>query len=230
MINGETVGDSLWHWEALESVLSKVGTGRVKYSCLDASSDYLVLGANTGSLYFFEVQTQRFVTLINAKELREPISHIKFNSSGTLLGIATSKSTVCVLELSLLNRKDPYKVINKFVHREEITCLQWDKGALFLGDVLGGVHMTALNPRLTKLVFSNLECVFKCDSAIVQLSTVASQAATSNTSAPPELLLISSMTRSTILNLAKRTSAQVGTQLRDGRCVLHSGHVTDSGN
>ncbi|KAN0027223.1 hypothetical protein ACTFIU_009913 [Dictyostelium citrinum] len=39
----------------LDSILSPIGGGgRVKYTCLDVSKRYLALGANTGSLYFFE--------------------------------------------------------------------------------------------------------------------------------------------------------------------------------
>lgn len=41
---------------ALTSIRNKV-SGRVKYSCLDASGEYLVFGANTGSIYFFERKT-----------------------------------------------------------------------------------------------------------------------------------------------------------------------------
>eukprot|EP01132_Coremiostelium_polycephalum_P002021 gene2021-2488_t len=41
--------------DEIDSVLSPIGgSGRVKYSCIDVSKRYLVLGANTGSLYFFE--------------------------------------------------------------------------------------------------------------------------------------------------------------------------------
>lgn len=41
---------------ALEAVRSKL-SGRVRYSCIDCSNDWLILGVNTGSLYFFERQS-----------------------------------------------------------------------------------------------------------------------------------------------------------------------------
>jgi hypothetical protein len=42
------------HLGMRQAVQAHIGTGRVKYSCLDVSARYLLLGANTGSVYIFD--------------------------------------------------------------------------------------------------------------------------------------------------------------------------------
>lgn len=193
------------YWENMESLFLKLGSsGRVKYSCLDISKNYILLGANTGSFYFYERETLRFITLLSLKEIREPISLVKFNYQGNLIAISTIKATLCILEINLNQRKDKEKIIYKNFHKEEITCLQWDYEGnnLFFGDQIGNITMISFN----KNRFRNLEIIFKCDSSIVQLSF------------QDDILLASSLSRCTVIYpLQKQNSIQIGSQLRDGK-------------
>jgi hypothetical protein len=194
-------------WEPLEFVMNKLGSGgRVRYSCLDINSTILVLGANTGSIYFFEREAARFITLVSPVDNRDPLHFIKiksFEPSGWIqLSFCTSKNTLYIMDINLLNRKEKDKVILKHQHKEEISCLLWDNDGtnLFFGDVTGSVYVVSL--KVIGL-FLSPELVHKMDSAIVQIEVVGSQ------------IVIASLTRTAIATPGK--FQQIGSQLRDGR-------------
>jgi hypothetical protein len=94
--------------------------GRVVYRSLSCSSSYVVLGANTGSLYFYERESFRFLALISCKEIREPIAKLKFGPNSTILSLTTSKNTLFILEINLTNRKEKERVLYKYTHKEGI--------------------------------------------------------------------------------------------------------------
>ena len=207
--------------------MSKLG-GRVKLSCLDCSSQYLVFGANTGSLYFYDRESLRLLSLISSKEIREPITLVKLSPLGNILAIATSKLSVFILEHNVNNRKEKEKVLLKIPHNQEITCLEWEKcvaekeeelkstggsSCAYFSDVVGSTFMIPLaKPKSSQILktsssnlISNAEHVHKCDSSIVQLDFLDNQ------------LLISSHSKCSIINFTKQACYQVGTQRRDGR-------------
>ncbi len=184
-----------------ESALSP--SSRVKYSAVDICTQYLVLGANTGTLYFYEKDTLRFLALISNKDIREPISKIKFSNLPNILAISTAKGSIFLLELNLNNRKEKEKVIFKYIHKEELTCLEWGDDTLFFADDVGNIAAIPLTKA--RSLFFSPEMVYKCDSSVVQIDYLDNQ------------LLASSLTRCIIINFTKHTSLQIGSQLRDGR-------------
>jgi len=62
----------------------------IRMSCTASSPQYLVLGAQTGSLYFFERNSFRFIQLCVFEDLQEPISAIAFSPDEKLLAFATA--------------------------------------------------------------------------------------------------------------------------------------------
>lgn len=186
-------------WQGMDAV-SKLG-GRVRYSCLDASQSLIVFGANTGTLYFYERESLRQVTLIPSKEIREPISIVKLNPNGSLLALSTSKGFLFILEFNLVNKKEKDKILLKISQKENICCLCWseDGSTLFFSDEGGTTSMICLSKSKTP------EVVHKDSSPIVQICCKENE------------LLISSMTRCFVVNLQKQSCAPVGTQARDGK-------------
>lgn len=73
--------------------LSNLTSGRIKYTSLAVSQDYLLLGSNTGSLYVYERVSCRFVQLSNEASTKwfkgTSIKFIKFSPDSELLAIAT---------------------------------------------------------------------------------------------------------------------------------------------
>ena len=89
--------------EALDTLLAPLGSsGRVGYTCLDISPNYFVFGANTGSLYFFDRKTLRFLRLIST--VKEHITLVKWHLNENLLAVATAASEIFVLEINLADR------------------------------------------------------------------------------------------------------------------------------
>lgn len=89
---------------------------RIRYTCLDASEHFLVFGANTGSLYFYERSTLNFVHLITT--VQEPITQLKFCPNENYLAIATLKNfDIIILEPKLQTRKEKVKFFLLFVNR-----------------------------------------------------------------------------------------------------------------
>jgi hypothetical protein len=108
---------SVLHHELLEAIsfnFSPIGSGssrsRIRYSCIDVSENFLVLGANTGSLYFYERNTLTFLQLLTL--VQEPIVQVRFSPNERLLAVATSKNyTILVIEPNLISKKEKERVI-----------------------------------------------------------------------------------------------------------------------
>lgn len=219
---------------------------RVKYTSIDSCSIYfsvsqtsqsnnvyVILGANTGSIYFYEyiskTNSLKLISLLSNKEIRDSISLLKSNSYGSLLAISTTKNSLLLLEHNLIqyhiNRttssinetgKEKHNILTKIPVKDEITCMIWNEDnhstkegrgtILYIGDSVGSVfavnYFESISTSSTKK--NMIEHLYKCDSPIVQLEYRDNK------------LLISSHSRSTIIDFQKHTCYQVGSQLRDG--------------
>ena len=95
--------------ETLDALLSPVGnSGRVSYTCMDVSPNYIVFGANTGSLYLFDRKTRRFLRPIST--VTEHIVLVKWHSNENLLAVATTAGEIVILETNLADRYIPASV------------------------------------------------------------------------------------------------------------------------
>lgn len=77
-----------------------LSSGRVKYTSLAVSPDFVLLGSNTGSLYVYERASHRFVQLSNEGSTKwfnhTSIKYIRFSPDSELLAIATDSPDSCV--------------------------------------------------------------------------------------------------------------------------------------
>lgn len=88
---------------------------RIRYSCLDISENFLVLGANTGSLYFYERESLTFLQLLTF--VQDPIVQVRFSPNERFLAIATSKNyNIIILEPNLRSKKDKERVSWDFLN------------------------------------------------------------------------------------------------------------------
>lgn len=183
--------------------------GRVQFKCVDSSQQHLVFGASTGTLYFYERLQQRFIFMITAMKVVEPISIVKFNPAGNILAHATSRGSVFITEINL-NRKEKDKILINFVHKETISAMVWDEEGnhLFFGDETGGTFMLSMAKIRASSFFSEFtpDPVHR-DSAVVQLWT------------GNQHLLISSLTKATLYHIPTQQLIKVGSQDRSGRYV-----------
>jgi hypothetical protein len=206
---------SLLKHQFLDSISSGLTGGsrqsRIRYTCLDASEHYLVFGANTGSLYFYERETLNFVHLITT--VQEPITQLKFSPNENYLAIATLKNfDIIILEPKLQTRKE--KIVHRTTdHKAEITNMLWstlspDNFRLYSSDESGVILATPIGAKAKGLFQTKIESdyLYKCDSRVVQLDFDAEL----------NQLIASSLTRSILINFAKGSAVQVGKKLRDG--------------
>lgn len=91
-------------FEPLDACLTTHIKKSVKLTCIDSCSEYLLLGATTGSLYVFDRKTSKFIQLLSIEDIREPIVKIKFSPDERFLAIATSKPNIYVLEINVGKR------------------------------------------------------------------------------------------------------------------------------
>ncbi|EFA85390.1 RING zinc finger-containing protein [Heterostelium album PN500] len=239
----------------LDGVLAPIGaSGRVKYTCFDVSKKYLVLGANTGSLYFFERKPNALLTnetlqsnfeILSLNEIRDSIFSIKLAPcNDNLVAMATNK-IIYVIEPNLAadkgRRREKEKQLFKIIdhpREAEITTIVWSAcgGYLFSGDDLGNIYCSSVaKGRSSHFILRfSADFVTKCDSRLVQLDVIPT------TVADTFSILASSLTKSVVINYTISHSQtgkvisqiQVGKKLREkptkqGACYhpLHNSSI-----
>eukprot|EP01119_Soliformovum_irregulare_P022828 TRINITY_DN7876_c0_g2_i1.p1 TRINITY_DN7876_c0_g2~~TRINITY_DN7876_c0_g2_i1.p1 ORF type:complete len:1177 (-),score=284.37 TRINITY_DN7876_c0_g2_i1:8-3421(-) len=180
---------------------------RVQFKCVDSSQQHLVFGATTGTLYFYERIQHRFIFMITAMKVAEPISIVRFHPSGAILAHVTSRGSIFITEISL-NRKEKDKTLINFVHKETVSAMVWDEDGnhLFFGDEAGGTYMLSMSKIRASSFFTDFapDLVLK-DSPVVQLWAIGQH------------LLISSLTKATLYHVPSQQLIKVGSQDRSGR-------------
>jgi len=186
---------------------------RIKYTCMTASKKYIAMGSNTGGLYIFDRQTLKHPRFISNKD--GPVHAVCFAQRRSLLAVATSLGVVLVWEVSSRHREKPKLIRRSEEHKNTtVSALCWDdeEGRLFAGGMKGVVSVLhvppssklphSVNKGLSMLHTSGI--VAKAHTAIVQLDCVGDK------------LLVSTMTKSAIVDLKSLDSVPVGVKLRDG--------------
>src|SRR5690242_8032167 len=72
---------------------------RAKYTAVDVSQNYAVLGASTGSLYFYERHSMNFISMYTNPDIKDSLTLVKISPDESKVAIATSKGTKLVLIL-----------------------------------------------------------------------------------------------------------------------------------
>lgn len=179
----------------LQTVQSQVGSGRVKYSCIDVSPRLLLLGANTGSIYMFSRPNIEFLRLWSHTDIRDCLSCIKISPSEKLFAVSSVRGQIYIIQMGKPGEKD--QVLLKVAdHKEaEITTIIWqDNASILSGDDAGCVFLSSL---ANAGMFFQADLLYKTDSRVVQLDVSGSR------------VLVSSLTKCSVLDVAKRSATHV---------------------
>jgi len=88
---------------------------------MDVGEQYIVFGANTGSLYFFNRTGLRFLQLVSSPEVRAAITRICFSPDERFVALATAEGELVVLEPNLGTRAKERIVLRHMLHRDSLT-------------------------------------------------------------------------------------------------------------
>ncbi|XP_020899481.1 Hermansky-Pudlak syndrome 5 protein, partial [Exaiptasia diaphana] len=188
-------------------------SSRIKYNCLSVGKKFIAVGASSGGLYLYYRKTLEYFRLIATKDGQ--ITKVCFAKEKNYLGFATSTGIVMVVDIGSKTRDKP-----KYLRRSEehkgvsVTCLCWDDNdsRLFAGDDQGVVSALYLpvkygaNPNHSKrsLINHGTGIVGKSETAINQIDYAV------------EKLLVSTMTKTAVLDLPTLQCWLVGSKPREG--------------
>jgi hypothetical protein len=237
------------HQDVTNSLISIKKT--IRLSCTASSPQYLVLGANTGSLYFFERHSFRFLQLCIFEELQEPISIISFSADEKLLAFATAPPhrNIYITPIPLKGRrKKDLLCISE--HKAEIKCLNWAIQKVVTPNKDGSASAQA--PQYTTILFSADDSGIVCKTHFAaSLLSFGSSTTASNVSVTTDVLyqadsrvnqlsfetelnqlIVSSSTCTALLDFSKGQAFKVGTKPRTGpfgsSFFLHVGVAANS--
>lgn len=199
-------------------------TSRIKYTCFNVSSNFLIFGATSGGLYIFRREPCIFLQLLPNKE--GSVIQVSISPDEKLIAFATVKGGVCILERSTSHGAK--QVITTLDHQNaQITSLQWNEqnNELYVGDDTGKISVITVSLFPPKNMFQNPSFVLmQLDSKIVQMDYSS------------EMLLVSTLTKCYICDTSRELFRQVGHKLRDGEygaCIYNTqdGHsvIKDTG-
>ncbi|KAK6637564.1 hypothetical protein RUM44_007986 [Polyplax serrata] len=199
--------------EDLSSIFSPLKTtSRIKYTCFNASNNFLIFGATSGGLYVFRREPCCFLQLLPNKE--GAVTQVSISPNEKLIAFSTIRGIICVVEKTPQGAKH---IITTVEHQnEQITSLQWNSSnnELFIGDNTGKVSIVMVSIFPTKGMFQTPSFVLmQLDSKIVQMDFCSN------------LLLVSTLTKCYICDTKKEIFRQVGHKLRDGEygaCIINT--------
>lgn len=84
--------------ESLNEALSCVST-RVKYTCMDCSNTHMMFGANSGSVYVYDLSSLRVAQMCSFPEIREAVQKVLFVAKTSEFSLSTSSSTTKDIQL-----------------------------------------------------------------------------------------------------------------------------------
>ncbi|KAK2580248.1 hypothetical protein KPH14_012502 [Odynerus spinipes] len=190
--------------EEINQVLHKPinSTQRIKYTCLNVSRNYIILGSTSGSIYLFNREPCTFQQLIPLSE--GIVSHVSISPDEKTIALATTRGVVCIVTL-----KPTIKLVATSTEHayEKITCLCWNDNSseVYIGDGTGKVSVVVLSIFTVNGMFQSPSCtLMNLDSSIIQL----------NFSSP--LLLVSTLTRCYICDTVQEQYKQIGNKARNG--------------
>lgn len=121
-----------------------------QYTCYDASLNYIVCGATSGSLYLFQRQPScKFLQLI--PNVSGAINNVAISPHEHYIAFTTHKGTVLVYVIDLTTVQPV--VISSYYREMNVTQLKWKQNEcqLFLGDMKGNVFLANLNNFLVSI-------------------------------------------------------------------------------
>ncbi|XP_043799993.1 Hermansky-Pudlak syndrome 5 protein isoform X1 [Apis laboriosa] len=210
----------LSEYEEINPLLYKPinSTQRIKYTCFNVSSNYILLGSTSGSIYLFSRKPCSFIQLIPLSE--GIVSRILISPDEKTIALTTARGIVCLVIL-----KPTPKLIaisTEHIHKQ-INCLCWNDNSseVYIGDENGKISVLVLSIFTVNGIFQAPACtLMNLDSAIVQL----------NFSSP--LLLVSTLTRCYICDTVQEQYKQIGNKARNGEfgACFYKTYVTKNKN
>ncbi|XP_043269472.1 Hermansky-Pudlak syndrome 5 protein homolog [Venturia canescens] len=190
--------------EEINSPLHKpiAATQRIKYTCINVSTNYIVLGSTSGSLYLFIREPCTFQQLIPLSE--GPVSCVVISPDEKTIALATKRGSVCLIGI-----KPTVKLLALSSEHlgEMVTSLCWNNNSseIYIGDGIGKISTMLLSIFSVNGMFQAPSCaLMHLDSTIVQMEFSGHH------------LLVSTMTRCYICDTAQEQFKQIGNKARDG--------------
>lgn len=196
----------------------------LQYTCFDASHNYIVCGASSGSIYIFQRSPCKFLQLIPSTS--GPISNIAISPNDRYVAFCSQKGTILLYVVDF-TATEP-QVVQSHYRDTAVTCLQWkqNESQFFYGDKKGNVFLVNLNvflvrnPRkaLLRKIYNfcasfqgrnlsniSIHPILFLESPVVQISDC------------DQLLLVSNYTKCILCNTDTEEFKQIGNQPRDGK-------------
>lgn len=114
-----------------------------QYTCFDASTNYIVCGATSGSIYLFQRKPCKFLQLI--PNTFGPINNVAISPQENYVAFSSQKGTILVYAIDLLAVR-PH-VLSSYYREMSITELIWkhNECQLYFGELKGNVFVVNLN-------------------------------------------------------------------------------------
>ena len=179
-------------WEDIESSIQQ---NKIEYICMDASEKYIVLGANTGSLYFYRREPLNYLRLFTPP-YPSKIELVVFSPDQTMIALSTNQGLVYVYKHNLESNENP-KILQKIteIKGTNVTSIVWNENKqIFFGNNKGFVH----GCDIEKSFLSVNTIASISNSSIIQLDIKNNK------------ILISSSTTAAIYDLTTREIKQIG--------------------
>ena len=194
----------LSEYEEINPLLYKPinSTQRIKYTCFNTSSSYIVLGSTSGSIYLFSRKPCSFIQLIPLSE--GAVSRILISPDEKTIALTTNRGIVCLIALKSIPKL--IAISTEHIHKQ-VNCLCWNDNSseVYIGDGHGKVSVMALSIFTVNGMFQAPTCtLMNLDSSIVQLNFLS------------PLLLVSTLTRCYICDTIQEQYKQIGNKARHG--------------
>lgn len=112
----------------------------LQYTCYDSSENFIVCGANSGSLYIFQREPIKFLRLIPTSN--GIISHVSISPRESYIALTTEKGTISIYVIDLTSSQPNFSSY----YLESITQIKWrqTEAQIILGDTKGQVFLVNL--------------------------------------------------------------------------------------
>ncbi|EDV94810.1 Hermansky-Pudlak syndrome 5 protein homolog [Drosophila grimshawi] len=193
-------------------------SNRIKYTCFDISDNYIIFGATSGSLYFFN-RGGKFMHLIPNKH--GPVTHLSISANNKYVAFATQRSLICVYAVNLSAQAAPQVIVTHLSTDQsvQVSCIHWtpDEKQFYYGDTRGQVNLVIISTFIGHSLLFNMSVhpLLYLDAPIVQIDDFES------------LLLVSNNTKCILCNTEYEEYKQIGNRPRDGAfgaCFFISPH------
>ncbi|KAG8221881.1 hypothetical protein J437_LFUL003257 [Ladona fulva] len=181
---------------------------RIKFTCFDASQNFIVIGATSGGIYVYQRKPCVFLQLIPNTE--GAVTRVSISPNENMIAFATVKGIVFLIDHNIgQNTTGSFRKVQvSNDHRgAEVTSFQWNQKSndLYIGDDKGKITVVSFSFFMAKTIFqAPTFTLMELDSKIVQMDLY------------DNFLLVSSMTRTYICDTAQEQYRRIGSRPRDG--------------